>query len=90
MKNINCTPITDTNSTLFISFIGNFTPEERSRVLNTVEKEIPKQQIYCNDLTGQEWSYDFKSACGYWIENITYTDSLRKVMCAVCAGTRGV
>lgn len=81
-------PISDTNSTLSIRFIGAFTEEEKNRILLTVEKEIPHQAIYFNDSECKHWSFDYKSECGYWIENIRYTDSLRKVECAVCDCTK--
>lgn len=82
--------IPDTNSTLQVCFIGNFSDQDRWRVLNTVSKEIKGKTIYCNDLTGKEWTFDYKSNCGYWIENIEFTDALRKVKCTVCASSRGV
>ena len=77
-------PISDTSSTLYISYVGEFTEEEKNRILHTVAKEIPHQSIYFNDMECRHWSFDYKSKCGYWIENIKYTNSLRKVECTVC------
>ena len=76
-------PISDTNSTLYIEFDGKFTDEDKLYILNTVEKEISHQTIHFNDITCKHWSFDYKSKCGYWIENIEYTNSLRKVNCVV-------
>ena len=77
-------PVSDTNSELIITFKGDFGNMLESHILNTVAKEILHKPIYFNDLSCRHWSYDFKSACGYWIENINYTDSMRKINCIVC------
>lgn len=87
-KYSNVIPISDTNSTLHINFKGNFDQHERSRVLNAVANEIPNQTIYCNDLTGKLWIFDYKSSCGYWIENISFENSLENVYCTVCESTK--
>ena len=75
--NMKVIPISDTNSTLFITYIGNFTEDEKNRILITVAKEIPHQAIYFNDLECRHWSFDYESECGYWVENIKYTDFIR-------------
>lgn len=77
-------PISDTNSTLFVRFIGAFTKEEKNRILLIIEKEMPHQGIFFNDSELTYWSFDYKSECGYWVENIIYTDRLRKVNCTIC------
>lgn len=77
-------PISDTNSVLNIEFRGKFTENEISNILNTVAKEIVLQSIYHNDLVSYHWMYDFKSTCGYWIENIRLSDSWREINCVVC------
>ena len=77
-------PISDTNSTLFVRFIGAFNKEEKNRILPIIEKEIPHQGIFFNDSECKYWSFDYKSECGYWVENISYTDNMRKVSCTVC------
>lgn len=77
-------PISDTNSTLFVRFIGAFNREEKSRILLIIEKEIVQQPIYFNDSECKYWSFDYKSECGYWVENISYAGSMREVNCTVC------
>ena len=72
------------NITLFVRFIGAFNKEEKNRILLIIEKEILHQDIYFNDSECKYWSFDYKSECGYWIENISYADSMRKVYCTVC------
>ena len=81
--------IADTNSELNIEFRGNFTEDEISNILNTVAKEIIHQTVYHNDLASYHWMYDYKSSCGYWIENIRLSDSWREVNCVVWEGTKG-
>lgn len=77
-------PISDTNSTLFVRFIGAFNRKEKSRILLIIEKEIVQQCIYFNDSECKYWSFDYKSECGYWVENISYADSMRKINCTIC------
>ena len=77
-------PISDTNTTLFVRFIGAFNKEEKNRILHIIEKEILHQGIYFNDSECKYWCFDYKSECGYWVENISYTDSMQKVKCTVC------
>lgn len=81
-------PVSDTNSELIITFKGDFGNMLESHILNTVAKEILNKPVYFNDLSCRHWSYDFKSACGYWIENINYTDSMRKINCIVYEGSQ--
>ena len=77
-------PLSGTNSTLFVRFIGALNKEEKNQILLSIEKEIPRQAIYFNDSECKYWSFDYKSECGYWVENISYADSMRKVNCTVC------
>lgn len=77
-------PISDTNSTLFVRFIGAFNKEEKNRILPIIEKEILHQDIFFKESECKYWSFGYKSECGYWIENISYADNMRKVSCTVC------
>ena len=79
-------PIADTNSILCVCFDGDFTEEKMAHITHIIGNEIPHKKVYFNDLDCRYWTFDFKIQDGrntYWVQNISFTDSLHKVHCLI-------
>lgn len=68
---------------------GGYNENNKRKIKQAVEEikqTILQQSIYCNDLTGKLWCFDYKLPCGIWCENVNFKNDfeLNAVKCDIC------
>lgn len=66
---------------------GGYNENNKRKIKQAVEEikqTILHQSIYCNDLTGKLWCYDYELPCGIWCENADFRNGLKSVKCDIC------